>query len=129
MLPFALTKPNQSLAAGYPAFVVADAADAGIAEGGMILGDENTFGSTHHAQHLGIHLPDEEWCAVAHDIIVVGTLARVHEKQSAAHRHPMLLRVVTAQYLAIVKPPFTNGFEVNPILAACDKRRMIRAQG
>ena len=95
----------------------------------MVFRNENPLGGTHHAQRLGIHLPDKERCTVAHDVVVVGTLARVHEKQPAAHRHPMLLRVVTAQYLAIVKLPFTNGFEVDPIITARDKRRMIRAQG
>ena len=76
----AFSQSQKSLATGYPGFSVADAADAGIAEGRLVLRDQNAFRGPKHLERIGIHLGDEERCAVTHDVIVVGTLACVDQE-------------------------------------------------
>ena len=60
-----------------------------------------------------------------HDVVVVGATARVNQKQTSTNRHPMLLRVVATQRLAVIESPFTNRLEVDPVLAPRDVSRMV----
>jgi hypothetical protein len=57
-------------------------------------------------QRRGIHLRDEERRTVADDVVVVCAAPCVDEEQAIAVREPVLLRVVTAEFRAVVEEPW-----------------------
>ena len=59
---------------------------------------------------------DEQRRAVAEDVVVVCAAARVDQKQPVAVRQPVLLRIVAAQFRAVVKRPRFERCKMEPVV-------------
>lgn len=94
----------------------------------MVFRDENSLCLPDHLQRLWVDLPDKQRRTMSHDVIVVGSFSGVDEKQAAANRDPVLLRVVTAKDFTVIERPLTNRLESQTVFAAGDEGRMICSQ-
>ena len=49
-------------------------------------------------------------------VVVVSALASVDQEETSATGHPMLLRIITAEWQAVVKSPLTDRVKLQPVL-------------
>ena len=82
-----------------------DVDNAKVAHACYRFGNDDPLGVANDHQTLRINPRHEDRCAVTEDVIVVGFTPRVGEEQAFRVRHPMLLRVVAAEFFAVIKPP------------------------
>lgn len=68
----------------------------------MVFGEKDLFGRADDVQFFRVHLGDEQGCAMARDVVVVGSATRVDQKQSTADDDPVLLGVVAARSNVVV---------------------------
>ena len=115
MLTLALTKTHETFPAGHPALLVADATYPRISQGGLIFRNQDSLRFSHHLQGFRINLRNKKRGAMPKHVVVVCALASVDQEEATATGHPMLLRVITAEWQAIVKSPLTDRIELQSI--------------
>ena len=71
-------------------------------------------------QRLRVDLRHEQRRAMADDVIVVRPAAGVDEEQPVAVGEPVLLRVVAAEFFAVVEGPRPHRCEVQTVVADAD---------
>ena len=69
-----------ALANGNPALGLTNRANAEISQCRMIFRKYNAFGSPNNVQVVRVNLSNEQWCAMAKNVTVIGTRTGVDQK-------------------------------------------------